>query len=55
MTDQPNYWVDQSITGDGTWVVCGDRECGVVEGFATEVEADKFCADLNSATGPDEG
>jgi hypothetical protein len=49
---EPNYWVDESIVGDGIWVVAGAREGGVVEGAATKEEAERICAELNAQEGP---
>jgi hypothetical protein len=48
MTVEPNYWVDQSIVGDGTWIVGSTRDGGVVESAATREEAEAICADLNT-------
>jgi hypothetical protein len=46
-TAEPNYWVDESIVGDGTWIVGSTRDGGVVEGAATREEAERIAADLN--------
>jgi hypothetical protein len=46
---EPNFWVDQSITGDGTWVVGSTRDGGIVDSAATEAEAIALCAQMNEA------
>lgn len=43
-----NFWVDESIVGDGTWIVGSTRDGGVVEGAATREEAERICAELNA-------
>jgi hypothetical protein len=45
---EPNYWVDLSIVGDGTWVVGSTRDGGVVEGALTREEAQRIAAELNA-------
>lgn len=46
-TEAPNYWVDESIVGDGAFVIGSTRDGGVMESFETRDEAERECALLN--------